>query len=123
MLQDDPSAELSKGIYRSISKSGVYRAAAKPPILPCPNVIEWLTRKVGHERRNLLDFEGHHVESYKDLVLNKIYHFKEPQIKVTQEWLQNTYDSIDFLNFMKGWWSEGNFRSKPTPTGWKISKF
>ena len=57
------------------------------------------------------------MESYKDPLLNQMYHFKEDHIKVTQEWLQNKSVSMDFLNVMKGWWSKGNFRSKPTPIG------
>lgn len=52
-----------------------------------------------------------------------MYHFKEPQIKVTQEWLQSSAETIDYLTQMKGWWDEGNFRSKPFPTGLPTSKF
>ena len=40
LLQDDPSTELNKGIYKNISKSGIHRATAKTLVLPCPNVIE-----------------------------------------------------------------------------------
>jgi hypothetical protein len=52
-----------------------------------------------------------------------MYHFKEAHIKVTQEWLQNKSMSINYLDIMKGWWSEGNCRSKPAPIGWKTLKF
>ena len=51
-----------------------------------------------------------------------MYHFKESQIKVTQEWLQNRFESINYLDIMKGWWSKGNFRYKPAAIGWKASK-
>ena len=82
-----------------------------------------MTQKIDHESMTLLYLEGKHVASYQDPFLNHMYHFKEDQIKVTQEWLQNKSEFIDFLNVMKGWWSKGNFRSKPTPIGWKTSKF
>ena len=39
-LQDDPSTELSKGIYKNIAKSRLHWAVAKTPILPCPDVIK-----------------------------------------------------------------------------------
>ena len=44
LLQDDPSTELSKGIDKNISRYGLYRVEAKPPFLPFPHVIEWVTR-------------------------------------------------------------------------------
>ena len=102
-LQYYPIIELSKGIYQNISKSGLYRAVTKPSILPCPDGIEWLTQKVDHESMTLLDLEGNHVASYQDPILNQMYHFKEAQIKVTQEWLQNKFKSINCLDIMKGW--------------------
>ena len=62
-----------------------------------------MTRKVDHESKTLLDFEGKYVASYQVLVLNQMYHFKEAQIKVTQEWLQNKPQSINYLDSTKGW--------------------
>ena len=105
-LQDDPSTELSKGIYKNISKSRLLWAASKTPVLPCPNVIEWMTQRIDHESRTILNFEDKHVSSYQALVLNQLYHFKEDQVKVTPEWLRNKTESLDFLSIMEGWWSE-----------------
>ena len=68
-------------------------------------------------------FEGKNVASYQDPMLNQIYHFKESHVRVTPKWLQSKFESIDFLNIMKGWWLEGNFRSNPTHIGWKTSNF
>ena len=42
---------------------------------------------------------------------------------MTPEWLRKRNDSTDFLTIMKGWWSEGQFRAKPSPIEWKTSKF
>ena len=111
---------MRKGIYQK--KSRFYGVVAKPHVLPCPYVIEWLTRKVYHERRTLLGFEENHVASYQALVLNQMYHFNKAEIKVAQEWLQNKFESINYLDIMKGWWLEGNFRYNTTPIGRKISK-
>ena len=77
LLQDDPSTELSKGIYQNNSKSRLYRDVAIAPILPCLDVIEWLTQNIDHQRRTLLDFEGKHVASYQAPLLNHMYQFKE----------------------------------------------
>ena len=77
MLQDEPSIELSKGTYKNISKSGLHRAASRTPILPCLDVIEWMTRRIDHESRIILNFEDKNVASYQALVLNRLYHFKE----------------------------------------------
>jgi hypothetical protein len=122
MLQDDPIVELIKGIDHNFSKYRLYRATTKPLVLPCPNVTEWLTRKVGHERRTLLDFKRKHIASYQDHVPNQMYHFKEARIKVTQELLQNKSDSINYLDIMKGWWLKGILRSNLVPTGCKNLK-
>ena len=122
LFQDDLSTNLSKGIYKNISRSELYRAATKPPVLPCTYVIEWMTQRIDHEIRTILNFNGKHVASYQALVLNQIYRFKEYQVRVTPEWLQSKFESINFLTIMKGWWSKGNFRSNPTPDGWKTSK-
>ena len=48
LLQDDANTKLSKEIYRNIIKSGLHRDAMKTLVLPCPDVIEWITRKVDH---------------------------------------------------------------------------
>ena len=45
LLQDDANIELSKEIYRNIIKSGLHMVATKTPVLPFPDVIEWITRK------------------------------------------------------------------------------
>jgi hypothetical protein len=36
LLEDDQSTELRNNIYKNIAKSGLHRAAAKTPVLPCP---------------------------------------------------------------------------------------
>ena len=69
-----------------------------------------------------MNFEGKHVAGYQGLVLDQMYHFKEAQVRVTLEWLKINSESIDFLTIMKGWWSEGNFISNPTPSRWRNSK-
>ena len=83
----------------------------------------WITQKIDHENRKILNFEDKSVASYKASVLNQIYHFKEAHIKVTPEWLKQKNESVDFLTIMKGWWSEGQFRAKSTSIEWKTSKF
>ena len=83
LLQDDATTELSKDIYRNIIKSGLHRAAMKTLILPCLNVIEWITRKVDHQHRSILNFEGKIVASYKASMINEMYHLKEDSIKIS----------------------------------------
>jgi hypothetical protein len=108
LLQDDPFKELSKDIYKNISKYGIYRAATKPLILPCPDVVEWMTRKFDNSNRILLNFKGKHFARYQPYTIHQMYHFKEPQIKITQEWLYSKAKTIDYLSQMKGWWDEAN---------------
>ena len=69
-------------------------------------MIEWITQRVDHENRAILNLEDKSVASYKALVLNQIYHFKEAHVKVTPKWLKQKNDSADFLTIMKGLWSE-----------------
>ena len=82
-LKYDPNTEMNEEIYQNISKSRLYRAISKPLILPCLDVIKWLTRRVDHQRKTLLDFEGKHVASYQPSRLHHMYHFKELYFKVT----------------------------------------
>ena len=63
-LQDDPSTKLNKGICNNISKSRLHRVEDKTPFLPCLDVIEWITRRIDHESRTILNFEDKHVSSY-----------------------------------------------------------
>ena len=58
LLQDDMSTELSKEIYKNIIKSWLHREAVKTPVLPCPDVIEWITWKVDHENREIINSVG-----------------------------------------------------------------
>ena len=71
LLQDDRCMELGKDIYNNISNSGNYKYVANPLILQCPNVVEWMTRKVDHSSRILRilghNFHGRNLKvSYQD---------------------------------------------------------
>jgi hypothetical protein len=48
LLQDDASNDISIEVYQNIIESGLHKAAVKTLILPCPDVIEWITRKIDH---------------------------------------------------------------------------
>lgn len=102
------SIELSKEVYKNIIKSGLHRVAIKTLVLPCPDVIEWITRKIDNENREILNSENESVNNYKASVFNQIYHLKEEHIKVTPEWLKQMNESADFLTIMNGWWSKGH---------------
>ena len=91
----------------NIIKFGLHRVVVKTLVLPCPDVIEWITQKIYHENISILNFENKSVDNYKSLIFNMIYHLKKSHIKVTPEWLKQNNESVDFLNIMKGWWSEG----------------
>ena len=41
------------------------------------NVIEWMTQRIDHKGRTILNFKEKHVASYQALVVNQLYHFKE----------------------------------------------
>ena len=82
-MWDDASTYLSKGIYKNISRFGLYWATTKPLVLPCLDVIKWMTQRIDHESRTILNFEGKHVDNYQDAVLNQMYHLKEALVRVT----------------------------------------
>ena len=60
----------------------------KTPILPCPDVIEWITRKIDHQHRSILNVEGKVVANYKPSMINQMYHLKEATIEISPEWLK-----------------------------------
>ena len=97
--------------------------AMKTPVLPCPNIIKWITRRIDDRHRSILNVEGKIVANYKPSMINQMYHLKEVTIKVSPDWLKQKSESADMLTLLKGWWSEGNFRSKPVTAEWKTSKF
>ena len=123
LLQNDASTELSKEVYKNSIKSALHRATVKTPILSCPDVIEWITRKTDHQHRSILNAEGKDVANYKPSMINQIYYLKEETVKISPDWLKQKCESTDMLTILKGWWSEGNFRSKPANVEWKTSKF
>ena len=49
LLQDDTSTEVIKEVCMNIIKSRLHRAVVKTLILPCSDVIEWMTRKIDHQ--------------------------------------------------------------------------
>ena len=51
LLQVDVSTGLIKEVHKNIIISGLHRAVVKTLVLPCPDVIEWITRKIDHEHR------------------------------------------------------------------------
>jgi hypothetical protein len=123
LLQDDVSTKLNKEVYKNTIKSGLHRATLKTPVLPCPDVIEWITRKIDHEHRSILNYEDKSVAIYNASVFIQMCHLKEAHIKVTPKWLRQKSESIDLLTIMKGCWSEGKFRAKYASSKWKTSKF
>jgi hypothetical protein len=72
-LQYYQSMKLITGIYKNISKYGQHQEASKTPVLPCLNVIEWMTWRINHESRIILNFEGKHVATYQGPILKKLY--------------------------------------------------
>ena len=88
LLHHDASIELGKEIYKNIIKSGLHRAIVKTPILPCPDVVEWITRNIDHQHRTILNVKGKAMANYKPSMINQIYHLKEATIKVSPEWLK-----------------------------------
>ena len=123
LLQDDASTDFSKDIYRNIIKSGLHRVAIKTLVLPCPDVIEWITRTIDHQHQSILNFEGEILASYKHFMINQMYHLKEASIKISPKWLKQKSEYVDLFTILKGWWSEGQFRSKLATAKWKTSKF
>ena len=95
----------------------------KTLVLPCPDVIKWITRKIDNQHRSILIYKGKSVTSYKDFMFNQMYHLKESHIKVTPEWLKQKSESANLLTILKGWWSKGHFRIKFVVAEWKTSKF
>ena len=70
LLQDGVSIELSKEVYKNIIKFGLHRAVVKTLVLPCLDVIEWITRKIDHENRLIPNSKKKSVASYKALVFS-----------------------------------------------------
>ena len=89
-------------MYKKIIKSRLDRVVVKTPILSCPDVIEWITRKIDHEHRSILKCGYNSVANYKALVFNQMYHLKENHIKVTPECLRQKSESAYLLTIMKG---------------------
>ena len=123
LLQNASNTELSKEIYKNIIKSGLHRATMNTLVLPCPNVIEWITRKINHQHQSILNIEGKVVANYKPSMISQMYQLKEATIKVSPKWLKQKSEYADMLTILKGWWSKGHFRSKPATVEWKTSKF
>jgi hypothetical protein len=70
-----------------------------------------------------LNVEGKVLASYKPSMINQMYHLKEATLKISPEWLKQKSESADLLTILKGWWSEGHFRSKLATVEWKTFKF
>ena len=83
LLQNDASTRLSKEIYKNIIKSGLHRVVMKTPVLQCLDVIEWITRKINHQHRSILNIEGKVMANYKPSIVNQMYHLKEATVKVS----------------------------------------
>ena len=70
LLQDYVSVELIKEVYKNIIKFGLHKVVVKTLVLPCLDVIEWITRKIDHQHRSILNHEGKSVVSYKASMFN-----------------------------------------------------
>ena len=57
LLQDDISTKLRKEIYRNIIKYGLHWPTVKTPVLRFSDVIEWITWKVDHENKEILNLK------------------------------------------------------------------
>ena len=63
------------------------------------------------------------MANYKPSMINQIYHLKEATVKISPDSLKQKCESANMLTILKGWLSEGNFRSKPANVEWKTSNF
>ena len=55
-----------KEIYKNIIKSSLHRVVVKTLVLPCLDVIEWITQKLDHDNREILNCKDKSVASYKE---------------------------------------------------------
>ena len=101
LFQEDVSPELSKEVYKNIVKSGLHKVVVKTSILPCPDVIEMIKRKIDREHQSILNYEDKSVTRYKDSVFNQMYHLKEAHIMVTPKWLKLKSESSNLITIMK----------------------
>ena len=69
LLQNDPNTEFRKSIYKNIVKSRLQREASSTLVLPCLDVIEWITRRVDHENKTIINFKDENVANYQASVL------------------------------------------------------
>ena len=101
LLHNDANTELSKEIYKNIIKSGLHIATIKTPILSCPDVIEWITRKIDHQHRSILNVKGKAMANYKPSMINQIYHLKEATVKISPDWLKQKSEFADVPTILK----------------------
>jgi hypothetical protein len=59
---------LAKAYTKVLPSLGYIRA--------CPDVIEWMTQRIDHGSRIILNFKDKHVAIYQAPVLNHLYHSK-----------------------------------------------
>ena len=100
LLQNNANTKLSREIYRNIIKSGLHRATMKTPVLSCPDIIEWITRRIDHQHQSILNIEGKVVANYKPSMISQMYHLKEATVKVSPEWLKQKSESADMLRMV-----------------------
>ena len=96
LLQGDISTKLSKEIYKNIIKSGLHQATVKTLVLPCLDVIEWITQKVYHENREILNSEDESVATKHQYLIRYII-----SRKLISKWLQSGWSKR--MNLLISW--------------------
>ena len=86
--QEIPDMLLEEGpIYLNIKASGITRAATRPELFPCAEVIGWILQHADAEGRVINDSGKVAIASFQPPYLAVAYKFPRVQQALTDEWL------------------------------------
>jgi hypothetical protein len=90
--------ELDDQVFQNIKRSSLYMVAAKKPIFPCVELLEWIIHHVDAEKCMLNNKDGECIGVFLPTEVSVYYKLKDVEVKLNKDFLVVSMNAIIPIN-------------------------
>jgi hypothetical protein len=107
MPHSDPEVRgLDDQVFQNIKRSSLYLVAAKTPIFPCVDILEWIIHHVDAEKFLLNNKDGECIGVFLPTEVSMYYKLKEVEVRLNKYFLVAFYERNNTGQLLASWWRE-----------------
>jgi hypothetical protein len=101
----DPKVrELDNQVFQNIRQSLLYMVAAKTPIFPCVELLEWIIHHVDAEKFLLNNKDGECIGVFLPTEVRAYYKLKDIEVRLNTNFLMAFHECHNIGQLLSYWW-------------------